>query len=205
MGIVGGAKISSKIGLLKLLVKKLDKLALGGKVAEVFLACKKNYLFNSEAIKSTEDIDEIVATATSYNCELIVPVDFSCSDSEAFSENPSFLDKHTILDIGSETVKLFKKHIAESKMIFWNGALGIFEQTPFDFGTRTISQFIAEKTRKNKLLSIVGGGDTLFALKKFGLTENMSHVSSAGGALLYYLSSGDCPALEAIRGRQDTF
>lgn len=133
---------------------------------------------------------------------MIVPTDFSALVSADKDEQTiaSFGNRDlNISDIGPSTAKLLKKHISQSDMVIWNGPLGIFEKKPFDFGTKTIAQFIARLTQYKGLTSIIGGGDTAFAIKRFKLVDKMTYISTAGGAFLYYIGHGDCPALQAIR------
>ncbi len=202
MAIIGGSKLPTKIKLLKRLVTKVDKLALGGGIAGAF----KSYLSDdsSEIFDLTEyetDVKEIVDNAKKFGCELIVPTDFSAlistkSDHAIMrSENSNT----SVFDIGPDSVKLLEDHIMDSDMVLWNGPVGLFERSPFEFGTKAIAEFIAERTQSHKLISLIGGGDTGFAMKKFNVADKMTCISTAGGAFLNYVENEDCPALEAIR------
>ena len=207
MAIVGGSKLSTKIKLLKSLVQKVDKLALGGGIAGAFSS-----YFGYDTLKIfapdeyISDVKDIIQNAKDSECELVIPVDFSALISAGETFDYAIIsskdDKANIFDIGPQTVELFKKHIAESKTVLWNGPLGLFERVPFDFGTRSIADYVAELTQEGQLTSIIGGGDTSFAMKKFGVLDQMSHISTAGGAFLYYVENHDCPALESIRENQ---
>jgi phosphoglycerate kinase len=204
MCIIGGAKLSTKINLLKNLVKRVDKLALGGGIAGAFLSFLGNSslkIFNLREYKN--DVMEIIENSRRYNCELIIPVDFSAlvSSGGAFhhaivsSEN----DNATIFDIGPGSVELFKRHVRESKMVLWNGPVGLFEKAPFDFGTISIAKDVAQLTQDGKLISIIGGGDTSFAMNKFNISRDLSYVSTAGGAFLSYLEGTKLPGLQAMK------
>lgn len=202
MAIIGGSKLPTKIKLLKRLVTKVEKLALGGGIAGAFLSYLKNDLSGIFDFKEYEsEVKEIVENAKKFGCELIIPTDFSAlistkSDHAIMrSENSNT----TVFDIGPDSVKLLEDHIAASDMVLWNGPVGLFERSPFEFGTKTIAEFIAKRTQENKLISIIGGGDTGFAMKKFDVADKMTCISTAGGAFLNYVENEDCPALEAIR------
>ncbi|MDR0678007.1 MAG: phosphoglycerate kinase [Holosporaceae bacterium] len=204
MCIIGGTKLSTKINLLKNLVKQVDKLALGGGIAGAFLSFLGNSslkIFDSEKYK--KDVKEIIENSRHHNCELIIPTDFSAlvNSEGAFhhaivsSEN----NNTTIFDIGPGSVKLFKRHVRESKMVLWNGPVGLFEKAPFDLGTMSIAKDVARLTRNGKLTSIIGGGDTSFAMNKFKISQDLSYVSTAGGAFLSYLEGTELPGIKAMR------
>jgi phosphoglycerate kinase len=158
-------------------------------------------IFNSKEYES--DIDEIVENARKHNCELIMPVDFSAliNDQETFKHViiSSEDNSASVFDIGPASVELFKKHIRESKTILWNGPVGLFEKAPFNFGTMSIAQEIAKLTKERQLVSIIGGGDTSFAIKQFGVSQDMSHVSTAGGAFMSYIEGSPLPGIEAMK------
>jgi phosphoglycerate kinase len=131
-----------------------------------------------------------------------MPTDFSAliNNNESFQHAiiSSEDNSASIFDIGPTSVELFKKNIRESKMVLWNGPLGLFERAPFNFGTMSIAKEIAQLTKEKKLTSILGGGDTGFAINKFGVAGDMSHVSTAGGAFLSYIEGGQLPGIEAM-------
>ena len=202
MSIVGGAKLSTKVNLLKNLVKKVDKLALGGGIAGAFLAFQGNTSLKIAAQKEFEkEVIEIVGKAKECGCKLIFPVDFSALMSENNENSIITVDglNASIFDIGPESVKLFLRHIRESATILWNGPVGLFEKTPFDFGTRSIGEEIARLTREGRIVSIVGGGDTGFAMNKFGFSKDLTYQSTSGGALLAYLEGNKLPGLMAMK------
>ena len=204
MCIIGGSKLATKVKLLKNLVKKVDKLALGGGIAGAFLAFLGNgalKIFDPKEYR--DDVIEIIKNSKEHNCELIMPTDFSAliSDNDTFEHTiiSSEGSNASIFDIGPESVELFKKHINESKVVLWNGPVGLFERAPFDFGTRVLGEHIAQRTRENHLTSIIGGGDTGFAMKKFKVCHDMSYISTAGGAFLSYLEGSELAGLTAMQ------
>lgn len=204
MCIVGGVKLSTKINLLKNLVKKVDKIALGGGIAGIFLSFVRNSSFKIlDSEKYGEDIAEILENSKQYGCELILPVDFSTSaDGKKVASSALVTSENgesVIFDIGPDSVELFKHHIRESKTIMWNGPIGLFEKPPFDSGTIAIAREISRLTKEGELISITGGGDTSFAMNKFGISQDLSHVSSAGGAFLSYLEGTELPGIAAMR------
>lgn len=204
MCIIGGSKLSTKINLLKNLTKKVDKLALGGGIAGAFLSLGKNNALKIFDPKEYEkDVLEILENAKQYNCELIMPIDFSALIHEKDILDHTIISTEennaTVFDIGPESVNLFKKHLDESKTILWNGPVGLFERVPFDFGTRSIAEHIGQLTENSKIKSIIGGGDTGFAMKKFGVNKQMSYISTAGGAFLTYLEDTELPGITAVK------
>ncbi|GHU17530.1 phosphoglycerate kinase [Alphaproteobacteria bacterium] len=203
MTIVGGSKLSTKINLLKNLVKKTNKLALGGGIAGAFLAYHENNslkIFDGE--EYADEVAEIIENAEKYKCELILPVDFSSLvskyDQSDYAVISSSNANTSIFDIGPESVELFKRHLRESACVLWNGPLGLFEKTPFDFGTISVAQEVAALSREGKLISIIGGGDTAFAMNKFGITKDLTYKSTSGGAFLTYLEGNSLPGIIAM-------
>ncbi|MDR2107083.1 MAG: phosphoglycerate kinase [Holosporaceae bacterium] len=204
MCIIGGAKLSTKINLLKNLSAKIDKLALGGEIAGAFLSFFGNSsmkIFDSETYR--EDVAAVVENARNCNCQLILPTDFSALVNEGgvfhYTVISSGNESSAVFDIGPGSIELFKKHIRESKIVLWNGPLGLFEKAPFDFGTKSIAKEIAQLTRDGKLISVIGGGDTGFAMRQSGVADDLSHISSAGGAFLAYLEGGELPGIAAMK------
>ncbi|MDR0753059.1 MAG: phosphoglycerate kinase [Holosporaceae bacterium] len=187
MGIIGGAKLSTKINLLKNLVQKVDKLALGGEIANAFQSFGKNTPSGGgDSTAYAEEVSKIIENSRKYNCELIMPVDFYIAADSS------------IADIGHRSVELFQWHIRESKTILWNGPMGMFEKAQFDHGTKSLALEIAKLSRDGKLVSIIGGGDTAFAMNKFNVSQDLSYVSTAGGAFLAYLEGSELPGIAAM-------
>jgi phosphoglycerate kinase len=135
---------------------------------------------------------EIVENSKKYDCKLITPVDFVTLDGRIVS---SVIGNEEFLDIGPNSVELFNKHMRESRTLLWNGPVGLFEKTPFDFGTKSIAKEAAKLTREKKLFSVAGGGDSVFAMNKFETAQDFSYVSTAGGAFLSYLEGSEFPGI----------
>jgi phosphoglycerate kinase len=187
MCIIGGTKLSTKINLLKNLAKKVDKLALGGGIANVFQSFEKNSSFGGgDSNIYAEEVSKIIKNSQKYNCQLIMPIDFSMTAD------------FSIADIGPRSIELFQQHIRESKTVLWNGPVGLFEKAPFDQGTRSLALEISQLSRDGKLISIIGGGDTAFAMNKFKVSQDLSYVSTAGGAFLAYLEGSELPGIAAM-------
>jgi phosphoglycerate kinase len=202
--IIGGAKISSKIDVLMSLLKSVDKLIIGGGMAYTFIAAKKGDVGNSivedNKIKAAL---EIIKEAKKNKVKLILPIDSvnSTSFNDQSASSVSAINKIPInemgLDIGPKSIDLFKKEILSSKTILWNGPMGVFEFDNFSKGTLSVGKSICESTNKGAF-SLVGGGDSIAAIKKFNLTDGISYISTGGGAMLEYLEGKELPALKAL-------
>ena len=205
MCIIGGAKLSSKVKLLKNLTTKVDFLALGGGIAGAFLGYYGNSsfkVFNQEGYDVY--IKEILANAEKNHCKLIMPTDFSAligTNDEHMDQaiiSSSGTENANIFDIGPESVENFKKYVRESATVLWNGPLGLFEKSPFDFGTRAVAEEVAKLTREKKIISIVGGGDTTFAMNKFDVSKDLTYQSTSGGAFLTYLEGSELYGISSM-------
>ena len=205
MALVGGAKVSTKLGLLKFIVRKVDVLAIGGAMANTLLFAQGLELGRSLCERDlAETAREIVAAAKSAKCELLLPVDAvvarelkanAATETVPIARVPA---DAMALDIGPETVALIKARLAQCRTLLWNGPEGAFETPPFDAGTRAIAQSVADLTAKGALLSVAGGGDTVAALAQAGVTEKLSYVSTAGGAFLEWLEGRELPGVAAL-------
>ncbi len=206
IAITGGAKVSSKIGLLKHLVTKVDKLVVGGAMANSFLKAK-----GYDVGKSLCELDhlvtaaEIMKIAEQNNCELILPSDVITSKSldadETECRSISIDNVHEddiILDLGPQTLLDIIAKIKTSKTVIWNGPVGAFEYSPFDVGTIMLSRAIAKLTSENKIISVAGGGDVVAAINKSGLENSFSYVSTGGGAFLEWLEGKNMPGVDAL-------
>ncbi|WP_395944594.1 phosphoglycerate kinase [Brevundimonas sp.] len=207
VGIVGGSKVSTKLDLLKNLVGKLDKLAIGGGMANTFLYAQGIDIGGSLAEKDMADTArEIMAEAEAQGCELLLPVDVivavevkpgavfkTLKTGEALSAD----DK--ILDAGPETVARLNAAMDASKTLIWNGPLGVFEVPPFDAATVAAAKHAAELAKAGKLIAVAGGGDTVAALNHAGTSDDMTFVSTAGGAFLEWMEGKALPGVEALR------
>jgi phosphoglycerate kinase len=206
MAIVGGAKISTKLELLGNLVGKVDLLAIGGAMANTFLAAEGVEVGRSLCERDLLDTARGIARrAGEAGCRLLLP-----SDAQVATELSATAPRRTvtigavdademILDIGPETVAAVDGALAEARTLVWNGPFGAFEVPPFDAGTLAVAQRAAALTRAGTLLSVVGGGDTVAAVNKAGVAEDFSYVSTAGGAFLEWLEGKPLPGVEALR------
>ncbi|CAF0843169.1 unnamed protein product [Adineta steineri] len=205
LAILGGAKVSDKIQLIENLLDKVNALIIGGGMAYTFLKEKDNMkigksLYDTEGAKS---IQKILEKAKSKNVEIHLPVDFivandlkSKDTKEATKEN-GIEDDLMGLDIGKESIKQFTEVIKKAKTIVWNGPMGVFEQDQFANGTKELLKVVGEQT-KNNCSTIIGGGDTATACAKFGFSDQMSHVSTGGGASLELLEGKDLPGVTGL-------
>ncbi|MDQ6858945.1 MAG: phosphoglycerate kinase [Chloroflexota bacterium] len=185
VAIIGGAKVSSKIDVLKVLVSKADVVAIGGGMANTFLAATGTDVKASLSEPDREaDARAILAAATARGALVLLPVDMRWSG-----------DK--ILDIGEETERQFAAHIGAAKTVFWNGPMGLFEQPEYAQGTEAIARAMAEATG-NGTVTVVGGGESVQAVDQLGLAARMSHVSTGGGAALELIEGKRLPGVEAI-------
>ena len=201
--IVGGAKISTKIGLIKNLIPKFDNIIIVGAMANNILNHKGNPIGKSlkeENCKSV--IDEIFETAKKNSCLINYPEDVvvgkSINDKAIIKELNEVSNDDLILDIGPKTIKKIKDVIERSKTILWNGPAGYFENPNFANGCNEITKKIIEKNKKNLIYSIAGGGDTIAVLNQMNAVDNFNFVSTAGGAFLEYLEGKELPGIKAL-------
>jgi len=208
MGLVGGAKVSTKLDLLNFLVRKVDLLAIGGAMANTLLAAKGvavgKSLCEHEMAGTARGIFE---SAKAAGCELVLPVDAVVAR-EFKADVPTetvAIDRvpgdTMILDIGPATVEAIAARLAQVKTLVWNGPLGAFETRPFARGTSEVARRVAALTRAGRLLSVAGGGDTVAALAAAGVGESLSYVSTAGGAFLEWLEGRELPGVAALETR----
>ena len=205
VALVGGAKVSSKIAVLKNLVNKVDAVIIGGGMANTFLFADGLNIGKSLCEEDqVETVAEIRTLAAKAGCELVLPVDIVYAFK--FAENArSFIadadgcpDEGIILDAGPKSVVRFRSVLANAQTILWNGPLGAFEIRPFDQATRQVALEAAELTRGGLVTSVAGGGDTVAALNMAGVAEDFSYVSSAGGAFLEWLEGKTLPGIAAL-------
>ncbi len=201
VAIVGGAKVSGKLECLKNLINKADKIIIGGAQAFTFLKAVGyevgQSLVEDELIPAAS---EILKTAKDKNVKFYLPVDFVCSKDIKDTLNYITVGYQEIpkdmmgLDIGEASIKLFQEVIEDAKVIVWNGPMGVFEVDAFANGTKKIAKIIGE----SKALSVVGGGDTAEAVEIAGESDNMSYISTGGGASLEILEGKKLPAIEIL-------
>ena len=201
--IIGGSKISTKIGLIKNLTNKLDNLVFVGGMANNILNFKGYKI--GKSIKEdhcNNIIDDIFINAEKNFCKIYYPEDVSVGKNfDSHSEIKSLKDiskEDIILDIGPKTVEKIKKIIENSRTVFWNGPAGYFENENFENGSLQICKIIENNTKNNSLYSVVGGGDTIAVINKTGSLNNFNFVSTAGGAFLEYLEGKELPGIKAL-------
>ena len=202
--IIGGSKISTKINVLSSLLKNADNLIIVGAMANNFLKFKGIDVGKSLVEKGTENtVKNINILAEKNKCKIIIPVD--CNTSSNVNGDPTHKSlkdigsEDIILDIGKNTLDLISKTLDNSNTVFWNGPAGYYENKEFAKGTLAIAKKIAENTKSKSLLSIVGGGDTISAIKGSDLKEQFTHLSTAGGAFLEHLEGKELPGIKVLK------
>jgi phosphoglycerate kinase len=205
MVIVGGSKVSTKLELLRALVKKANYVVVGGGMANTFLyALGKNIGNSLHEADLKDDALALLKDAKDNNCEVILPIDVVVAPKVA--EGQSVKDvkiddikaEDVIVDLGSETIKSIQDKLNTCKVVIWNGPIGIYEISPFNKGTDGLAKIVANLTKNGNLKSVAGGGDILAALNKANITQDFTYVSTAGGAFLKWLEKGKLPAVEKI-------
>jgi phosphoglycerate kinase len=203
--VVGGAKVSTKLDLLGNLVGKVDKLIIGGGMANTFLQAQG---INVGKSLSEKDLGktalEILGKAKAANCKVLLPVDvvvageFKSGAANKVVDANACPDDQMILDVGPKSIALYQKEVGDCATLVWNGPLGAFEMKPFDQGTVALAKTVADLTSAKKLLSVAGGGDTVAALAAAGVEEKFSYVSAAGGAFLEWMEGKTLPGVAAL-------
>jgi len=204
--IMGGSKVSDKIQLIEKLLDKVDNLIIGGGMTYTFVKA-----LGGEIGKSIVELDkqelalDILKKAEAKGVKIYIPVDSLIADDFAETANTQYVATKNIpadwegLDIGKETCKQYADIISQSKTILWNGPMGVFEMKKFEQGTRGVADAIVAATKKGAF-SLIGGGDSAAAIAKFGLENEVSYVSTGGGALLEYMEGKELPGVKAIQG-----
>ncbi len=202
VAIMGGAKVADKIKVIENLLEKVDTLIVGGGMAYTFFKAKGyeigTSIFDEGGILLAENI---MKKAEKSGKDLILPVDIVVADKFENDAEKKIVDSKKIpenmmgLDIGPETIKLFKKIIADAETVVWNGPVGVFEMDNFAEGTKAVANALAE----SDCVSIIGGGDSAAAVKKFGLEGKMTHISTGGGASLEFLEGKELPGIAVIQ------
>ena len=203
--VVGGAKVSTKLELLGNLVGKVDKLIIGGGMANTFLQARGIAVGKSLSEKDLgATAREILEKAKAAKCTVLLPVDvvvaseFKAGAANKVVDANACPDDQMILDVGPKSVALYLKEVADCATLVWNGPLGAFELKPFDAGTVALAQSVARLTGEKKLLSVAGGGDTVAALEAAGVADKFSYVSTAGGAFLEWMEGKTLPGVAAL-------
>jgi phosphoglycerate kinase len=203
--VVGGAKVSSKLELLGHLVAKVDRLIIGGGMANTFLHAQGVNVGKSLCEKDLAATAlEILEKAKQAKCVVLLPTDVVVAGEFKANAPHKVVDVHAcpddqmILDVGPQSVALYQREIAGCVTLVWNGPLGAFELAPFDAGTTGLAQGVASLTLEGKLLSVAGGGDTVAALAHAGVEDKFSYVSTAGGAFLEWMEGKTLPGVAAL-------
>jgi phosphoglycerate kinase len=205
LGIVGGAKVSTKLELLQNLIEKLDKLAIGGGMANTFLHAQGVEIGASLAEKDMADTARAIMEAAKGKCELLLPVDVVVAKevkphAEArICALDDIQADEKILDAGEKTVQKLRAAMKHSHTLIWNGPLGVFEVPPFDQATVIAAQDAAQLAKAGKLTAVAGGGDTVAALNHAGVAGDFTFVSTAGGAFLEWMEGKALPGVEALK------
>ena len=201
--IIGGSKISTKIGILTNLIKKMQTVVIVGAMANNFIKYKGHNIGKSLFEKDQENLlKDIIKKCEANNCKLIIPEDVIVAKSYESETKLKSLNKiddtDLILDIGENTVKKIYNIVDESKTIFWNGPAGYFELEKFSVGSNKIAKKITENTKNKSLTSIAGGGDTVAAINKSGCSDGFTYISTAGGAFLELLEGKILPGIKVL-------
>jgi len=201
--IIGGSKISTKIGILNNLIKKMQTIVIVGAMANNFIKHKGHNIGKSLFEKDQENLlKDIIKKCETNNCKLVIPEDVIVAKSHESEAKLKSLNKiednDLILDIGENTVRKIYNIINESKTILWNGPAGYFELEKFSIGSNKIAKKITENTKNKSLTSIAGGGDTIAAINKFGCSNGFTYISTAGGAFLELLEGKILPGIKVL-------
>jgi len=205
MALAGGSKLSTKIDVLNNIIPRVDKLVLGGAMANTFLHAQGIDIGASMYEANAIDIvQKIMATAKQHNCEIILPTDAQLADavkSDAqirIAPIANIQPHEMILDFGPNSIARVEAALDKCRTLLWNGPLGVFEVPPFDKGTVAVAQYAATRTKSGNLISVAGGGDTAAAMNLAGVMDDFTYVSTAGGAFLEWLEGKTLPGIAAL-------
>merc|ERR1712060_708389 len=208
LAILGGAKVSDKIQLIMNLLDKVDKMIIGGGMAYTFLKTTDGMgigssLYDEEGAKIVPDIME---KAKKLGCEIVLPIDFVISSKfgedgeiKSATKEDGIPDGFMGLDCGPKSVEMNAAAVAASKTILWNGPMGVFEMSKFEVGTKKLMDAVVEATRAG-VITVIGGGDTATACKKYDTEDKVTHCSTGGGASLELLEGKVLPGVDALNG-----
>ena len=206
VGILGGSKVSSKIGVIDALLEKVDVLLIGGGMAYTFYKAQGYSI--GDSLCEDEKIDlakELLAKAAEKNVKMLLPIDtvvgkeFKEDTETQVVPSDAIPDGWQGLDIGPATIKLYEEELAKAKTVLWNGPLGVFEMDKFAVGTNEIAKYMAELT---DCKTIIGGGDSAAAVEKAGLADKMTHISTGGGASLEFIEGKVLPGIACIPDKE---
>ncbi|MBK9294441.1 MAG: phosphoglycerate kinase [Oligoflexia bacterium] len=202
--ILGGAKVSDKIGVIENLLEKVDGFVIGGAMAYTFLKAQNitvgNSLIENDKVSLAKDLLKRIEAR---HKKIILPIDhvvakeLKANTNTRVTQTAAINDGEMGLDIGPQTINLIKSEIADAKTVFWNGPMGAFETAPFEKGSFELAKILSNLSAA---MTVVGGGDSVSAVKKAGLSEKMGHISTGGGASLEYLEGIELPGLKALKG-----
>ena len=208
MAIVGGAKVSTKIDLLENLVTKLDRLAIGGGMANTFLLAKGHPIGKSLAEPDlVGKANDILKAAAANNCEIILPIDvvtateFKAGAATQVRDRDSVKPNEMILDVGPDSVSELMDAMEKSQTLIWNGPLGAFETPPFDTSTIEAAKYAGKLCKAGKIIAVAGGGDTVAALNLARVSDDFTFMSTAGGACLEWMEGKTLPGVECVTKR----
>ena len=202
--IMGGAKVSDKILILEQLINKADNIIIGGGMAFTFVKAQGGQI--GKSLVEEEKLEtalNILKTAKAKGVNIYIPVDAIVADNFSNEANKQTVDIKAIpdgwmgLDIGPKTEAIYADVIANSNTILWNGPMGVFEMSSFEHGTKSVAEAIVAATKKGAF-SLIGGGDSVAAINKYKFGNDVSYVSTGGGALLEYIESGSLPGVDAV-------
>jgi len=203
--IMGGAKVSDKILLIESLLDKVDNLIIGGGMAYTFAKAQGGEIGTSLLEEDRMELClQLIEKAKAKGVNLLLPLDTVIADKFDNDAQKKDVDTGTIpadwmgLDIGPKTIAAFTEVIKNSKTLLWNGPMGVFEMANFEVGTRAIANAVVAATKENGAFSLIGGGDSAAAIAKFNLEDEVSYVSTGGGALLEYMEGKELPGVKAI-------
>ncbi|WP_231490220.1 phosphoglycerate kinase [Pedobacter sp. Leaf170] len=203
--IMGGAKVSDKILLIEKLLDKVDNLIIGGGMAYTFAKAQGGEIGTSLLEADKQELSlELIEKAKAKGVNLILPLDTVIADKFANDADKKNVDSGQIpadwmgLDIGPKSAELFQEVIKNSKTLLWNGPMGVFEMESFEVGTKAVADAVVAATKDNGAFSLIGGGDSAAAIAKFGMEDEVSYVSTGGGALLEYMEGKELPGVKAI-------
>ena len=205
MAIVGGAKVSTKIDLLENLVERLDRLAIGGGMANTFLLAKGHAIGKSLAEPDlVGKANDILKAAAQHNCEIILPVDvvtateFKAGADTQVRDRDSVRPDEMILDVGPDSVTELMDAMDKSETLIWNGPLGAFETPPFDTSTIEAAKYAGKLCQAGKIIAVAGGGDTVAALNLARVSDDFTFISTAGGAFLEWMEGKTLPGVSVV-------
>lgn len=204
VAILGGAKVSDKIGVIENLLDKVDTLIIGGGMAYTFYKAQGHSIGTSICEEDKIDLaNDILSKAKEKNVEILLPIDNHVSAEYSNEAEDKYIDSVEIpegfmgLDIGPKTIELFKNAIKNAKTVVWNGPLGVTEFSKFEEGTKAIAEALAE----TQAVTVIGGGDSAAAVEKFGLADKMTHISTGGGASLEFLEGKVLPGIACLNNK----